>query len=236
MRKGIRLDAFVALRLALGKEIMEQGHMLPCRPEERPSTAMADSSLKTLAAQHAPQHAPVASANIDPQLRQLLEPSLPDAASLTYGHKSYPPPSYAQSHDELALPSFPDAPKTELPPIQSKSMGSAVANSSLPSLSSVTGPQPPLYGALRPAETSYSPPPSRATQWPSMNPLTTFYTPSHAQAADSPQRMDVDVSSSGTTSAASPDQFYDGRASSVSLDDPDVRMAAEALGDLRAGM
>lgn len=54
-----------------------------------------------------------------------------------------------------------------------------------------------------------------------MNPLTTFYTPSHVQASDSPQRMDVDVGSNG-------------RASSVSLDDPDVRMAAEALGDLRA--
>jgi hypothetical protein len=35
--------------------------------------------------------------------------------------------------------------------------------------------------------------------------------------------MDLDVGSNG-------------RASSVSLDDPDVRMAAEALGDLRAGM
>ncbi|KAI8625585.1 transcription factor Opi1 [Xylariaceae sp. FL1651] len=35
-------------------------------------------------------------------------------------------------------------------------------------------------------------------------------------------------------SAASPDRFQDGRSSSVSLDDPDVRMAAEALGDLRA--
>ncbi|KAI0097303.1 transcription factor Opi1-domain-containing protein [Nemania sp. FL0031] len=37
-----------------------------------------------------------------------------------------------------------------------------------------------------------------------------------------------------TSSAASPDRLLDGRASSVSLDDPDVRMAAEALGDLRA--
>ncbi|KAI0509009.1 transcription factor Opi1-domain-containing protein [Xylaria bambusicola] len=46
--------------------------------------------------------------------------------------------------------------------------------------------------------------------------------------------MDVDTSSSGTVSSASPDRFHDGRASSVSLDDPDVRMAAEALGDLRA--
>ncbi|KAI1103471.1 transcription factor Opi1 [Jackrogersella minutella] len=46
--------------------------------------------------------------------------------------------------------------------------------------------------------------------------------------------MDVDTSSSSGVSAPSPDRFQDGRASSVSLDDPDVRMAAEALGDLRA--
>ncbi|KAI1400905.1 transcription factor Opi1 [Hypoxylon fuscum] len=46
--------------------------------------------------------------------------------------------------------------------------------------------------------------------------------------------MDVDASSSSGASAPSPDRFQDGRASSVSLDDPDVRMAAEALGDLRA--
>ncbi|KAI0005780.1 transcription factor Opi1 [Xylariaceae sp. FL0662B] len=46
--------------------------------------------------------------------------------------------------------------------------------------------------------------------------------------------MDVDNSSNSGLSAASPDCFQDGRASSVSLDDPDVRMAAEALGDLRA--
>jgi transcriptional repressor OPI1 len=50
--------------------------------------------------------------------------------------------------------------------------------------------------------------------------------------------MEVDVSSNSalSVSAASPDQFTEGRASSVSLDDPDVRLAAEALGDLRAGM
>jgi len=35
-------------------------------------------------------------------------------------------------------------------------------------------------------------------------------------------------------SAASPDRFSERRSGSVSLDDPDVRMAAEALGDLRA--
>ncbi|OTA90036.1 hypothetical protein M434DRAFT_23137 [Hypoxylon sp. CO27-5] len=75
------------------------------------------------------------------------------------------------------------------------------------------------------AEPAYSPPaPPSLTHWPSLNPLTAYYTPSHVQNAESPMRMDVDTSSSSGLSAPS----------SVSLDDPDVRMAAEALGDLRA--
>ncbi|KAI0017138.1 transcription factor Opi1 [Xylariomycetidae sp. FL0641] len=47
--------------------------------------------------------------------------------------------------------------------------------------------------------------------------------------------MDLDSSSNSGLSASSSDRLQqDGRASSVSLDDPDVRMAAEALGDLKA--
>lgn len=45
--------------------------------------------------------------------------------------------------------------------------------------------------------------------------------------------MDLDSLSSGTRGPLSPEPVG-GRASSVSLDDPDVRMAAEALGDLKA--
>jgi hypothetical protein len=52
----------------------------------------------------------------------------------------------------------------------------------------------------------------------------------HAQRFDSPATMELDTISNSGISAPSP-----GRASSVSLDDPDVRLAAEALGDLRAG-
>ena len=65
--------------------------------------------------------------------------------------------------------------------------------------------------------------------------MTAYYNPSHADNGEPPMRMDLDTSSNSGASAASPDRFADGRASSVSLDDPDVRMAAEALGDLRAG-
>ncbi|ROT34591.1 transcription factor Opi1 [Sodiomyces alkalinus F11] len=47
--------------------------------------------------------------------------------------------------------------------------------------------------------------------------------------------MDMDAASnSNSTSTASPDRLTNGRSVSVSLDDPEVRMAAEALGDLRA--
>ncbi|KAH9909540.1 transcription factor Opi1 [Xylariomycetidae sp. FL2044] len=46
--------------------------------------------------------------------------------------------------------------------------------------------------------------------------------------------MDVDSPSTSAVGAASPERVQDGRASSVSLDDPDVRLAAEALSNLRA--
>lgn len=48
--------------------------------------------------------------------------------------------------------------------------------------------------------------------------------------------MDLDLSNNTPMSAASPDRYYDTRERSVLLEDPDVRMAAEALGDLKAGM
>ncbi|KAI1660634.1 transcription factor Opi1-domain-containing protein [Daldinia decipiens] len=150
----------------------------------------------------------------------------------------YPPPSYAQSHDLVGL-RFPDPPKTELAPIKSISPPSSDekepdGNNHLPSLSTLTTSSAPLYTPPQPSEPAYSPPPPPLTHWPSLNPLTAYYNPSHAQNADSPMRMDVDASSSSGVSAPSPDRFQEGRASSVSLDDPDVRMAAEALGDLRA--
>lgn len=164
------------------------------------------------------------------------------------------------AHDPSSRLDFPAVPTTELlPPIQPASAhgdNGEHHHHALPSLSSLTGgahqPLPPQrFGApppppqpIEPSQqpqqqpqrrTPPAPPPPAGGHWPSLNPFTTYYTPSHAQAADSPARMDVDVSSNSAVSAASPDRFYDGRASSVSLDDPDVRMAAEALGDLRAG-
>jgi transcriptional repressor OPI1 len=124
------------------------------------------------------------------------------------------------SHERTASRSFPDAPTTELPPIQpQRDSISSASNHTLPSLSSVTS-------GLKPS-TEPGPP----THWPSLNPYTTFYTPSYAQPTETPPPRH----SGAEMSAASPDRFSERRSGSVSLDDPDVRMAAEALGDLRAG-
>ncbi len=163
----------------------------------------------------------------------------------------YPPPSYAQTNDSTGF-RFSDPPKTELPPIQSltaqhdqtKTNGNNY-NNPLPSFSTLAASSAPLYSSPQhlspqpsaPAYSSSAPSSAAnpANHWPSLNPLTAYYTPSHAQTGEPPMRMDLDSSSNSGASAASPDRFLDGRASSVSLDDPDVRMAAEALGDLRAG-
>lgn len=153
---------------------------------------------------------------------------------------SYPPPSYAftqQPHDPSTL-NFPEAPSTELAPLLLNSHYDT-GNNTLPSLSSLTG--TPASSRRFPASSSttsdpsYSPP-QGVRRWPSGNPLTVYYDPSHApHSTDSPGRMDIDGISMGIRGPASPSGWADGRASSVTLDDPDVRMAAEALGDLRAG-
>ena len=69
------------------------------------------------------------------------------------------------------------------------------------------------------------------TTWPSSNPFVSYYRPPHgspstasARGVDSPGAMDLD-DSRGVRGG-----------SVLSIDDPDVRLAAEALGDLRAGM
>lgn len=147
------------------------------------------------------------------------------------------PPSYAFSqhnHDPATL-KFPEAPSAELAPLQFNTHDNHV--NSLPSLASLTGSSlsssaGQLSRSSATSDTSYSPP-SRPRDWPSGNPYSAYYTAGHGQSADSPAKMDIDSSSSGTRGPLSPDTMG-GRASSVSLDDPDVKMAAEALGDLKA--
>ncbi|TGJ78996.1 hypothetical protein E0Z10_g9769 [Xylaria hypoxylon] len=170
--------------------------------------------------------------------------------------------SYSQTRD-TTLP-FSDPQNAELAPIKSasdhdddsRSYGTNIISGShnshsLPSISSITAsassslsssPSPSIQHFA--SSSRRSPPvPSPVTHWPSLNPFTAYYNPSHVQNPEPPLQMDVDISSNSASSAnssstavnsVSPDRFYGGRASSVSLDDPDVRMAAEALGDLRA--
>ncbi|KEY67868.1 hypothetical protein S7711_05006 [Stachybotrys chartarum IBT 7711] len=128
------------------------------------------------------------------------------------------PPLYAHAVSSIQLP---DVPSAELPPPRSWNNVQHDNETTLPALSTITSGQP-----------------YRTSGWLSSNSLGNYRQPVQHQALviDSPA-ADVDTASTGTLSAASPDRGFDARASSVStlsLDDPDVRLAAEALGDLRA--
>jgi transcriptional repressor OPI1 len=164
-----------------------------------------------------------------------------------------PPPSYAPLHADRKSPAgFPDTPKTELPPLKLKNgYYNEKKDNTLPSLSSLTvsspkasyiNPPPTTQAQTRPTippPPTYAPPPPpvqlQPTHWPSLNPYSAYYTPSHVEGKADPLRMEADSPSNSAISAASPETLDHDRSSSVSLDDPDVRLAAEALGDLRAG-
>ncbi|KAH6846950.1 transcription factor Opi1-domain-containing protein [Chaetomium sp. MPI-CAGE-AT-0009] len=117
----------------------------------------------------------------------------------------------------LAL-SFPADSTTELPPIQPTREPSAGPSAhTLPPLSSLTSAHShvPLP---KPPNPAHSPPqPGPTNHWPSLNPFTTYYKPSYLDPVESPPSMSSDL----------------GASRSVSLDDPDVRIAAEALGQMR---
>ncbi|KAK3373213.1 transcription factor Opi1-domain-containing protein [Lasiosphaeria ovina] len=146
---------------------------------------------------------------------------------------SLSPPPRSVSHDSVLLV-FPDAPAAELPPIQLQHDKTALGShqTTLPSLSSVTGGQSQRFPPLQPSPEPLHAAPAALLQpvrhWPSLNPFTAYYSPSYAQPAETPQRMDPEHY------ATPPSRNYGRRAGSVSLDDPDVRLAAEALGELRA--
>jgi hypothetical protein len=155
------------------------------------------------------------------QAQNAIPPVDADADADARPSQQSAPLSTQPSHEPIAATApFAETPTTELPPIQPHhERASSATNHSLPSLSSVTS------GLQPKPETRPAP-----TQWPSLNPYTVFYAPGYAKPAEVSSRPDADAS------AASPERYYDRRSGSVSLDDPDVRMAAEALGDLRAGM
>ncbi|KAJ4135173.1 transcriptional regulator opi1 [Fusarium equiseti] len=138
-----------------------------------------------------------------------------------------PPPSLMAlsppAYSNVALPNsreFPDVPtsdpSTYLPPL-ARVADNDIKLPSISSLRSEMALEPPrAWGPLPPMPPNHAP------------------MPLGLQSIDSPTRMDLDASSNSVVSAASPDRLLDARAGSVSLDDPDVRLAAEALGDLRA--
>jgi hypothetical protein len=122
------------------------------------------------------------------------------------------PPSY-QSHEPQSL-DFPSVPTADPPPIHHER---------------VLPPLPP-----QPQEPRYQPPEHQFV-WPSSNPLTAYYQPGPSQLSPksnpshsigSPTMIDMDT----------PDSRGRRGGSVLSIDDPDVRLAAEALGDLRAGI
>lgn len=125
-------------------------------------------------------------------------------------------------------PPAPD-PSAKLPPLAHHDGD----GKTLPSLSSITGSQAP-FRSDHPADHAAMAPSNWSPA--SLNATIPYRQPSQQPSrADSPATMDLDGSNS-VTSANSPDRQHEGTPSSVNLDDPDVRLAAEALGDLRAGM
>ncbi|EEY20335.1 conserved hypothetical protein [Verticillium alfalfae VaMs.102] len=152
---------------------------------------------------------------------------------------SYAPPSYQnhpQSRAELLPPILPPAAVHHDP-----------ASNKLPSLSSLTGPPPPSRNpppiptsrpststsisssaTTKTAPASQEPAAPAITHWPSMNPFTTYYTPSHVQqAVQSSAKMDVDTTSSAGNShtGTSPDRF---RSTPLPTGSPALSLAARS--------
>lgn len=218
-------------------------HMQPAQQaHSRPISALSPLFKNTNAS---PFYGPASNSttnhhhNHQPSTPSPLSPRPP--GSIPVSVPAYAPPSYAfsqqQNHDPSTIV-FPDPPSTELAPLQLNARENSV--SSLPPLAYLTGASTTItsrrFGpSSATSDKSFSPPPpSRVRGWPTGNPYSAYYIGGYGHLADSPARMDIDSMSNGTRGPLSPD-VMGGRASSVSLDDPDVRMAAEALGDLKAG-
>lgn len=171
----------------------------------------------------------------EPAQRNDMPPSA-DQGPPEAEHPHPPPPAYSAASPPTAAPSTaakdPDTAFRPLPLLSPNNDHDRM----LPPLSSVTGGHTLPIRSDMAHVVGQQPPP----QWPALTPLTPHQglvaPPMPAQQKpDSPGTMDIDTSSNSVTSAASPDPRNQDRAGSVNLDDPDVRLAAEALGDLRAG-
>lgn len=122
------------------------------------------------------------------------------------------PPSYSQSHDPQSI-YLPSVPKIEIPQTHNER---ALPPTSPPAVEKPQRPEP--------------------THWPSSNPLSAYYQSSALESSPT-SRSTAGVSSSSTmdVDGANSDSRSRRAGSVLSMDDPDVRLAAEALGDLRAG-
>ncbi|KAH8805822.1 clock-controlled protein-like protein 8 [Xylogone sp. PMI_703] len=118
------------------------------------------------------------------------------------------------------------------PPSYEQSYGSHTTN--LPPVPTANLP-PPLYPERTLPPLPASPPthPSTEYSWPSSNPLTAYYQPGPSKLSPLTKPLGVD-SPPNTMDVDTPDGRGRRAGSVLSIDDPDVRMAAEALGDLRA--
>ncbi|ATY60865.1 clock controlled [Cordyceps militaris] len=144
-----------------------------------------------------------------------------------------PPPDYtylaaasasapASTMDSQPLHRAPDY-SAKLPPLANHDN-----SRTLPSLSSIAVPQ------HRRHDMSLDHSAMAPSNWtPQANTMTYRQPPPQPSRAESPVNGDFDGNNS-VTSDASPDHQKEGTPTSVTLDDPDVRLAAEALGDLRA--
>lgn len=127
-------------------------------------------------------------------------------------------------------PTAPDY-SARLPPLASHD-----SSRTLPSLSSITSPQHRPADLAMAVDSAGMAPSNWSPTAGNMSYRQPPPQPSRAQspANDTPDAHDALDGANSVTSEASPDH-KEGTPTSVTLDDPDVRLAAEALGDLRAG-
>lgn len=108
-------------------------------------------------------------------------------------------------------------------------------------LNHMASPSPPLWHPSNPQPSDQSPTQHQQQQQQHPhhshlpNGLISRPPPTHQERAETVHTMDMDTRSNSVVSIASLDGTIESRSGSVTLDDPDVRLAAEALGDLRAG-
>ena len=207
----------------------------------------------------ADNHMPAASSAPTPQHPSNSYDSPPSYAN----SQAYLPPLQNQAHNErkhntIILPPIPAVESLSLhdrderlsqthahthsgngsmPPLSHSNSGSNLYNPTHSHTSSRSAQSLPLPQPVEPPEPiqpRYQPP----TSWPSSNPFVSYYRGPDAQqtTTQTPLSGSQHASPRGVDSPQSMDVDREGRGNSVNIDDPDVRMAAEALGDLRAGM